>query len=144
MVFENQVSTRCCFDIEAPTLLITQGENKYKLGYASPFDVHREAANHALDRASRFLIIGYGFNDDQLEQHLRVQLRLRFPALILTHSLSPNANRLLADCQSVSALSREVRAAVEGTLYQCGSQSHFLPNINLSDLEVFAKEVLSV
>lgn len=140
----NQVPTRCSFDLEAPRLLITPGANKYKLGYSSPFDVHREAANRAIDRASRFLVIGYGFNDDQLEQHLRAQLRLGYPALIITRSLSPNATRLLADHHSASALSRDVSGSVEGTLYQNGSQSHFFPSVNLWDLEVFSKEVLGV
>lgn len=140
----DQVPARCSFDLDAPRLLITPGANKYKLGYSSPFDVHREAANRAIDRASRFLILGYGFNDDQLEQHLRTQLRLGYPALVLTRSLSSNASRLLSDHPSVSALSHATEAATQGTLYQSGSQSQFFPNLHLWDLETFSKEVLGV
>lgn len=51
-------------------LIITPGHNKFRNGYESPFDHHRSRANEAIDRASRFLILGYGFNDDHLETHL--------------------------------------------------------------------------
>jgi len=52
-------------------LIITPGHNKFRNGYDSPFDHHRSRANQAIDRASRFLVLGYGFNDDHLQTHLR-------------------------------------------------------------------------
>ncbi len=48
----------------AVRLIITPGQNKFRNGYESPFDLHLSRANNAIDSASRFLIIGYGFNDD--------------------------------------------------------------------------------
>ena len=47
-----------------PRLIITPGLNKFRSGYESPFDKHREKANDAIDKARYFLIVGYGFNDD--------------------------------------------------------------------------------
>ncbi len=39
-------------------LIITPGRDKYRAGYDQPFDMQRELANVAIDRASKLLIIG--------------------------------------------------------------------------------------
>lgn len=44
-------------------------------GYESPFDHHRSRANQEIDRAGRFLVLGYGFNDDHLETHLSPSIK---------------------------------------------------------------------
>src|SRR5690606_14272540 len=66
---------RYCGELALPRHIITPGSNKFRNGYESPFDKHRERANESIDHASRFLIIGYGFNDDHLETHLKPKLR---------------------------------------------------------------------
>ena len=43
------------------SLIITPGLNKYREGYSVPFDIHRAKANEEIDRAQRYIIIGYGF-----------------------------------------------------------------------------------
>lgn len=73
---------RCTVEIEAERLIITPGLNKYKAGYSSPFDKHRELANHHIDRAARLLVVGYGFNDDHLQTHLEKRIREGTPTLI--------------------------------------------------------------
>ena len=60
-------------------------------GYSVPFDIHRARANEEIDKAQRYIIIGYGFGDDHLETHLMQQLRAGKPALIQT--------RLLHSCE---------------------------------------------
>jgi hypothetical protein len=62
-------------DLDLSRLIITPGLNKYRNGYNSPFDTHRERANHAISKATKILIIGYGFNDDHLETHLKQKIR---------------------------------------------------------------------
>ena len=89
----NDEPIRCPLPLEMSRLIITPGLNKFRSGYDRPFDRHRERANSEIDKASRFLIIGYGFNDDHLETHLSPQLRNGRPGLILTHSLSNNAEK---------------------------------------------------
>lgn len=73
------------------SLIITPGLNKYREGYSVPFDIHRARANEEIDKAQRYIIIGYGFGDDHLETHLMQQLRAGKPALIQT--------RLLHSCE---------------------------------------------
>ena len=129
-------------DLDLPRLIITPGLNKFRSGYESPFDRHRERANLAIDRASRFLIIGYGFNDDHLETHLSPRIRSGVPAILLTHSLSANALALIADCPNVIAIERgEENGAVGSRVFISGVQN-FLPGILLWDVGEFVTEVL--
>lgn len=84
-------------DLDLERLIITPGGNKYKRGYGTPFDKHREKANAAINEASKFIVIGYGFNDDHLETHLKQRIENDVPTLILTRGLSENTQILIKD-----------------------------------------------
>lgn len=129
-------------DLNLPRLIITPGLNKYRNGYESPFDLHLARANSAIDRASRFLIIGYGFNDDHLETHLTPRIRSGIPALLLTHGLSENARRLVGDCPNVIAIQQANADGTQGSGVFCGGSDYFYPGINIWDLGEFVTEVL--
>lgn len=120
-------------------LIITPGLNKFRNGYESPFDRHRERANAAIDKASRFLVLGYGFNDDHLETHLTPRIKAGVPTLLLTHSLSPNAQKLAEDHDNVTALQWD---AGGGTSAYIRRTRHFYPKLALWDLNSFISEVL--
>lgn len=126
----------------ATRLIITPGHNKFRNGYDSPFDLHRGRANEAINRSSRFLIIGYGFNDDHLETHLLTAIQSGKPTLIMTYELSAKARALAAQLSSVVALERHVESGVEGTLFHVERTQHFFPSIALWDVHSFITEVL--
>lgn len=84
-------------DLDLPRLIITPGLNKYRHGYNSPFDKHRERANDAISRATKFLVIGYGFNDDHLETYLRPRIKQGIPTVLLTYAASDKARELIED-----------------------------------------------
>lgn len=129
-------------DIRIPRLVITPGVNKFRNGYESPFDRHRERANHAIDRASRFLIIGYGFNDDHLETHLTPHIRDGVPTLLLTRGLSSNAAKLAKECENVVAIFRSEENGKEGSSLFVDKEEIKIPNLSLWELETFISEVL--
>lgn len=129
-------------DLHLPRLIITPGLNKFRNGYESPFDRHRERANSAIDRASRFLIIGYGFNDDHLETHLTPRIRNGVPALLLTCALSDNAEKLVKECYNVIAIQRAEQGGVEGSSIFIAGAETFIPDLALWDLDAFVAEVL--
>ena len=85
---------RCSLDLTAERLIITPGLNKYRAGYNAPFDKHRDLANDYIKRASRLLVVGYGFNDDHLQTHLIKRIQDGTPALILNRSASPKVLQL--------------------------------------------------
>jgi hypothetical protein len=126
----------------ATRLIITPGQNKFRNGYESPFDHHRARANYAIDRASRFLFLGYGFNDDHLETHLSPGIRGGKPTLMLARSLTPNAVAMAQSNANVTALEHHVEAGVAGTRLTINNAQQFLPGRALWDVNSFIDEVL--
>ena len=123
-------------------LIITPGFNKFRNGYDSPFDRHRERANGAIDKASRFLILGYGFNDDHLETHLTPRIKNGTPALLLTHSLSTNALKLAREYDNVIAIQHATIDGKAGSSVYVNKTENFVPDLALWDINDFITEVL--
>lgn len=123
-------------------LIITPGQNKFRNGYESPFDIHREKANKAIDQASRYLIVGYGFNDDHLETHLMPAIKNGRPTLLLTRTLSDQAKSLALDNPNVITLDYHTESGIAGTRVIHQKAIHFFPTIQIWDIENFIQEVL--
>ena len=131
---------RCTLGNIGQNLLITPGVNKFRGGYERPFDAHRERANREITKATRYLILGYGFNDDHLQVHLNHQLRSGKPAIFLTRSLSENARKVVDTSPSMTTIFCLDDKKI-GVLHE-GSELEFeAPPI--WDLGHFVKEVLS-
>ena len=130
---------RCTFPIDAPRLIITPGLNKFRGGYNQPFDAHRERANREIDNAQRFLILGYGFNDEHLQTHLEQQLMHGKPTLLITHSLSKKASEIIANCRLLTAIVSDP-AGAGARVHHLGN-AQFFPGANLWDLDTFVTEV---
>jgi hypothetical protein len=129
-------------DLPLPRLIITPGLNKFRNGYESPFDKHRERANSAIDHAARFLILGYGFNDDHLETHLTPRIRNGIPTLLLTRTLSPNALILARECPNVVAIQHAVVGGKNGSSVFMNKAEIQLADVSLWELDAFISEVL--
>lgn len=129
-------------DLMLPRLIITPGLSKFRNGYDSPFDRHRERANGAVDRASRFLVLGYGFNDDHLETHLTPRIKSGIPTLMLTHRLSKNALKLARENAKVIAIQQGCSGGQDGSSIFVNMTEIFVPNLALWDLDVFISQVL--
>ena len=119
-------------------MIITPGLNKYHKGYSSPFDVHRSKANDAIDAAERYIIIGYGFNDDHLETHLVRQLQRGKPALIVSRSLREKTRDLVKHNKNIVAL---CRGKNDGTEVLTSAEQCSFDDIILWDLREMLKEV---
>lgn len=100
---------RCTIPVDGARLIVTPGAGKYRKGYEKAFEEHRNAANHEIERASRYVILGYGFNDDHLETRLREQIASGKKALYLTHSLTENGRKLVSEHANVLAMTCEDR-----------------------------------
>lgn len=129
-------------DLALPRMIITPGLNKFRNGYESPFDKHRDRANAAIDQAARFLIVGYGFNDDHLETHLTPKIRSGIKTLLLTRTLSPNAAILARECANVIAIQRAVLGGKEGSSLIVKTAEIQLADLTLWELNTFISEVL--
>lgn len=129
---------QCHIPLELPPYIITPGLAKYRRGYDAPFDAQREGANQAIDSAARFLIIGYGFNDDHLETHLSPQIAKGKPCLVLTHGLTPNAEAIIRAASNALAIVSEPG----GFKVISASGDESFTGSALWDVETFVREVL--
>lgn len=92
---------RCPMDVGTVPLIITPGTSKYRKSFRSAFDDQRSSGNRAATKATRLMFIGYGFNDDHLEEYLCPGLKLAKPSLILTKELSDNARRVVENSRGI-------------------------------------------
>ncbi len=132
---------RSSLDLDAERMIITPGLNKYRAGYNFPFDKHRDLANDYLKRASRLLIIGYGFNDDHLQTHLVRRIEEGTPTLILTQSTSKKVVRLAMESPSCICLSKPSASAG----FEMVTKGHQFEGDETDwwDLGILANEVLA-
>jgi hypothetical protein len=136
------IPVRSSVSVDLPRLMIAPGKTKFVRGYEQPFDAHRNGANEAVDRAARFLVLGFGFNDQQLETHLRPRIRTGRPCVIMTKVLTPSAAAVVRFSPDVLALSEGELAGRKGTALTTDRTSLFYPDVSLWNLATFLEEVL--
>lgn len=123
-------------------LMITPGAQKYKRGYESIFERHRAAANGILEEADRFLILGYGFNDEHLEKTLRREMYRGKPCMLMTLYLSPSAEAVIAANPSVFALVKaRDSTGREGTEFVSSAGKIFFPDLSIWSVDSLVEEV---
>jgi len=88
---------RSPINIDKIPIIITPGISKYRESFRRAIDDQRVAGNRAVVNATRFFFIGYGFNDDHLEQYLCPGRQLTKPTVIITKELTENAKKLIAN-----------------------------------------------
>ena len=134
----------CPIDIPGERLIVTPGVSKYRQGYERPFDVHRERANEQIDDCCRLFCVGYGFNDDHLQVHLRDKMRAGTPTLIITRALSSPAMDLIAQSSGAIAVSGNPDDKTGSTiLVVTANDSEVIVAPPLWDLAVLIEEVLA-
>jgi len=85
-------------------IIITPGASKYRESFRWAFDDQRTAGNRIVAQATRYMFIGYGFNDDHLEQHICPNLQFSRPTLIIAKHLSENAKKAVAQSENVQVI----------------------------------------
>ena len=81
--------------VEKVPIIITPGISKYRESFRAAFDDQRTAGNRCVASSTRLMFIGYGFNDDHLEQQICPGLRVTKPSVIVAKDLSDNAKLLI-------------------------------------------------
>ncbi len=92
---------RCPIDMGKVPVIITPGASKYRKSFQWAFDDQRTSGNRSATNATRLMFIGYGFNDDHLEQYLCPGLNLVKPSVILAKELSNNARRVVENSKGI-------------------------------------------
>lgn len=138
----NGQPVRHCGDLGGVSrLIIPPGQNKYRNGYSSPFDVHRERGNKEIDRASRFLIVGYGFNDVHLETHLADKIRRGIPTLMVSRTLTDNSKKVITASPHVIALESTTMHGKPSTRIYSSGNTDVFAGLSIWDVEHLVTEV---
>jgi hypothetical protein len=95
---------RCPVEAGRVPVIITPGADKYQKSFRLAFDDQRNSGNRAASQANRLLFIGYGFNDDHLEQYLCPDLKLTKPTVIVTQTLSDNALKVIMNSKETEVI----------------------------------------
>ena len=126
--------------VENP-VIIAPGPSKYRTGYEEHFSRQREGACGVLRAAQRIIALGYGFNDDQLEQSWCASLVCEKPLLIVTMDLTPNGQSLVGKSASVIALSRTPENSAFTLVTESGASATYVDR-DLWSLEGFISEMI--
>jgi hypothetical protein len=133
-------AVRCSLDLPEERVIITPGQNKYRAGYNTPFDKHRELANNHINQAARLFVIGYGFNDDHLQVHLASRITTGTPTLILNRTATPRIRELIARSPACMCLSRPAAGNGVAITDRSGTVEH--TGADLWNLDVLTRELL--
>lgn len=88
-------------------LMITPGIDKYRLAHREPFRTIFTCSDAALERARAYLCVGYGFNDQHLQEKMVERCEANsIPIIVLTKTLSEPAKQFLGGgrCRKYLAL----------------------------------------
>ena len=134
---------RCPMNFGKVPVIITPGASKYRKSFQWAFDDQRTSGNRVATNATRLMFIGYGFNDDHLEQYLCSGLKLAKPSIILTKELSENARRVVQNSKGTEVVALCATSKTDlRTRIVCSSGEELIVDEQLWDLDGFNKGVL--
>ena len=127
-------------------VMITPGMSKH-----SQLQIYRnellKSADTEIEKADRFLFLGYGFNDSHLETYIEKKLISKAcKALIVTRDFNPRIESLLEQADNLWLVCKLAVEDSDGTRIFNKEFSDWLrlPNSNLWDVGIFASEILGV
>jgi len=128
----------------AQRVMITPGISKYETlqRYRRELQMH---ADDAINAATHFLFLGYGFNDNHLDEYIRRKLiRQGCRGLIVTRDSNPRIEALLAEARNLWLVCKSEEANSEGTRISNQQYSNWLqvPEKRLWNVKEFASNIL--
>ena len=128
----------------ARRIMITPGVSKYERLQMYRQELLRQA-DSAIDRESRFLFLGYGFNDNHLEQYIRRKLIDQAShGLIITRDCNPRIMDILRMAPNLWLVCRSIGGSDRQTGIYNTQYSGWL-NLNdtiLWDVDEFKKQII--
>lgn len=128
----------------ASRVMITPGLSKYEIlqNYRKEL---QQSADAAIDKANRFLFLGYGFNDKHLEEYIKRKLiNQGCKGLIITRDCNPRIQSILKEASNLWLLCKTDNSASDGTRIFNKQYSGWLeiPQKRLWDIREFSTTIL--
>ena len=128
----------------ATRVMVTPGLSKYRKLQHYRRELLKPA-DEAIERANRFLFLGYGFNDTHLETYIREKLiHQGCGALVVTRDSSPQLESLLNEARNLWFVCKSQSIVAEGTRIGNSKypESIELPTKRLWDIREFTSTIL--
>ncbi len=79
--------------------IIAPGKNKYKEAYNSPYRELIQKADDLIKKASSFLVVGFGFNDEHLTPKIKAKVKKGTPIVLITKKVSESSYEELKNAE---------------------------------------------
>lgn len=124
---------------EEKRLIILPGDRKYSEAFHEPYRELIQKADNSLRSGRSFLMIGYGFNDEHLQEILVKRLKEDEKyGIIITKGLSEKAEELLSYCPNLWGVTQKNSS----TVISNKDIEYLIPDIELWRIDEFIREVL--
>lgn len=124
---------------EDKRLIILPGDRKYSEAFHEPYRELIQKADDSLRSGRSFLMIGYGFNDEHLQEILVKRLvEDEKPGIIISKGLSKKAKELLSDCPNLWGISQKNSS----TVIRNKDTEYEISDIELWRIDEFVRDVL--
>lgn len=128
----------------AERVMITPGLSKYQTLQKYRQEL-LQSADAAIDRATHFLFLGYGFNDSHLEEYIKRKLIAQAcNGLIITRDSNPRIESLLKEANNLWLVCKLADKGSNGSRIYNKQYSDWLmlPHKNIWDIREFTKQIL--
>jgi len=130
-------------DISLLPLIITPGVGKYRASLKPVFEEQRTAGNQAIEKAKRYLVFGYGFNDDHLQGYLCPDGGFPKPTIVFSKHLTDSAKGLIVGTSECFAIGVHAYTAdIAKSEILISGQGSIIVDTPIWNLEVLLQEVL--
>lgn len=125
-------------------MIVTPGREKYRNTHREPYKSIIHAADDVLDTAASYLCIGFGFNDEHIQEKLVNRCaKNNASVVVVTYSLSDAAKRFLFDGGLSNWLAIECNGVDKGSvIYSSELDGEYRIDQDLWSLSGFLKLVL--
>lgn len=124
---------------EDKRLIIIPGDRKYFEAFHEPYRELIQKADNAIRSGRSFLMIGYGFNDDHIQEILVKRLKEdEKPGIIITKKLSEKAKELLSGCPNLWGIIQKNSS----TVIRNKDTEYEIRDIELWRIDEFVRDVL--
>lgn len=82
-------------------IMIPPGKNKYRATHNSPYRELMQKSDDAIKKASSFLVVGFGFNDEHITPLVSKKTKLGTPIVVVTKEVTPTTEKELEKAKRV-------------------------------------------
>lgn len=128
----------------ADRVIITPGLSKYQILHKFRQELLQTADNE-IEKASRFLFMGYGFNDNHLEEYIKRKLITQScQGIIITRDSNPRIEAVLSKASNLWLICKSDRTDIPGSrIYNTKfSDWLYVRNENLWEINEFNSKIL--